>query len=94
VSDFQRTESDAQLRHQTVKNTLDQLTSSGALRFDCNKGKAWIDPGLWEASEAEDKENLARAIYESCSSQSIDIYDAQSAKKLARYGSALGFRVY
>jgi hypothetical protein len=94
VSEFQRSESDMQLRHQAVKNTMDQLTSSRALRFDCNKGKAWIDPGLWQSSDAEDKENLARAIYETCSSQSIDIYDAQSAKKLARYGSVIGFRAY
>jgi hypothetical protein len=94
VSDFQRGESDMQLRHQAIKNTIDELTSSGALRFDCTEGRAWIDPGLWQASDAEDKENLARAIYETCSSPSIDIYDAQSAKKLARYGSVRGFRAY
>jgi hypothetical protein len=94
VSDFQRGESDMQLRHQAIKNTIDELTSSRALRFDCTEGRAWIDPGLWQASDAEDKENLARAIYETCSSQSIDIYDAQSAKKLARYGSVRGFRAY
>jgi hypothetical protein len=94
VSDLQRDESDMQLRHQAANNTIDQLTSSGALRVKCDDGKAWVDPGLWEASDARDKENLARAIYETCSSQSIDIYDSQSAKKLARYGSVLGFRAY
>lgn len=94
VSGFQKQESDAVLQHSGVESVLNRLKSSGALRVECREGKAWIDPGLWEASEAEDKENLARAIYESCSSESIEIYDAQSAKKLGRYGSVLGFRAY
>lgn len=94
VSDFQRGESDAQLRHGAIKNMLDKFTAEGVVRFDCEEGKAWIDPTVWEACNAEDKETLARAVYENCSFQSIDIYDAQSAKKLARYGSVVGFRVY
>jgi len=94
VPEFQRGLSDAILQHEAIKNTINQLTSSGAVRLDCNKGKAWIDSGLWEASNAEDKENLARAIYQTCSSHSIDIYDGHSAKKLARYSSVIGFKVY
>jgi hypothetical protein len=47
--------------------------------------------------DAELKENFPRTLYQGCSSVeggSIDIYDAQSAKKLARYRSVLGFSVY
>jgi len=93
VTEFQRTESDLQLKHQVVKNTLAKLTSSGALRVKCNEGKAWIDPELWEASNAEDKENVAHAVFESCN-KTVAIYDAKSAKKLAGYGLPDGFIAY
>jgi hypothetical protein len=94
VSDEQRAFSDALFKHGAISSVLTSLTSSGALRLNCDEGKAWIDPDLWQASNAEDKEILARAINEHCSSQSIDIYDGRSAKKLARYGSVLGFKAY
>jgi hypothetical protein len=77
-----------------VRDALKTLTEQGSLRIDCGSGKAWVDPAMWQESDAAQKELLARMIYEHCASESINIYDAQSAKKLARYGSVLGFRVY
>ena len=74
-----------------------QLQLTGQLRLDCAKGKVWVDPVLWEAMDAEKKEGFSQQLYEGCTSVgggSIDIYDAQSAKKLARYGSVLGFKAY
>ncbi len=92
VPEFTRGLSDTLIRHQAVKNTLSQLTSTGALRLKCDEGKTWIDSALWQASNAEEKETVVRAVYESCGS-AVDMYDARSAKKLARY-SASGFEAY
>jgi len=77
-----------------VNDAIKTLTRQGSLRIDCGSGNAWVDPAMWQQSDAEQKELLARMICEHCASDSINIYDAQSAKKLARYGSVLGFRVY
>jgi hypothetical protein len=84
--------------HNAKNAMVVKLQLTGQLRLDCPHGKVWIDPVLWEAMDAELKENFSRTLYEGCSSVvgdgSIDIYDAQSAKKLARYDSTLGFRAY
>jgi hypothetical protein len=74
-----------------------KLQLSGQLRLDCKAGKAWLDPELWQAVDAEAKENFARTIFEGCHSvqgvKSITIYDAQSAKKLATYSADDGLKV-
>jgi hypothetical protein len=77
-----------------VDNAIKTLTKEGSLRIDCASGKAWVDPAVWQESDAQQKELLTRMICEHCASDGINIYDAKSAKKLARYGSVLGFRVY
>ncbi|HEY2714555.1 MAG TPA: hypothetical protein VGI60_18745 [Chthoniobacterales bacterium] len=74
-----------------------KLQQSGQLRLDCNAGKAWLDPNLWQAVDADAKGNFARTIFESCHSvpalKSITIYDAQSSKKLATYSKEAGLKV-
>ncbi len=76
---------------------IDKLQQSGQLRLDCTAGKAWLDPKLWQAAEADAKGNFARAILEGCHSvgalKSINIYDAQSEKKLATYSKETGLKV-
>ena len=67
-----------------------KLQTSGQLRLDCKAGKAWIDPALWQAGDADVRENFATAIFESCQHsvkdiKSMDIYDAKSEKKLGTY---------
>ncbi len=74
-----------------------KLQLSGQLRLDCKARKAWIDPELWQAGDAEVKENFARTIFGGCHSvkgvMSITIYDAQSAKELATYSAENGLKV-
>ena len=77
-----------------VNDAVKTFKKQGLLRTDCDAHKAWIDPAAWEESSAADKEALTRSICLYCHSDSINIYDAQSGKKIARYGSVLGFRVY
>lgn len=79
-----------------VRQMVVQLQLSGQLRLDCKAGKAWIDPDLWQAGDAEVKENFARTIFEGCvsvgGSHNLDVYDSQSAKRLATYNKETGFR--
>jgi hypothetical protein len=74
-----------------------KLQLSGQLRLDCKAGKAWLDPELWNAVDAEAKENFARTVFGGCHHvrgvKSITIYDAQSAKKLATYSEEDGLKV-
>jgi len=80
-----------------LNDMIVNLQLSGQLRLDCKAGKAWFDPELWKAGDAEVKENFARTIFEGCHSvegvKSITIYDAQSAKKLATYSKMEGLKV-
>jgi hypothetical protein len=74
-----------------------KLQLSGQLRLDCKAGKAWLDPNLWQATDADAKGNFVRTIFEECHSapalKSIVIYDAHSAKELATYSKGAGLKV-
>ena len=72
------------------EDLIAKLQVSGQLRLDCKAGKAWVDPELWQAGDADVRENFATAIFGSCHTaegvyKRIDIYDAKSEKKLGTY---------
>jgi hypothetical protein len=79
-----------------ANEVIPQVIASGALRVDKPGCKAWISPMLWLQMDARTKENTAAAIAIYCSAHDpvIEIYDAQSAKRIARWGWAKGFEVF
>jgi hypothetical protein len=81
---------------QTVKQYVELMMKKGGLqKLDCDSHKAWLDPLLWYAADAQLKENMTRMIGIYCGgSRELEIYDAHSARKLASYGPWQGFKVY
>lgn len=78
-----------------IKDAVDYLVKNGALRLDMDQRKAWIDPALWLSLNAENKEKTTVVIATFVSPQNpmVTLYDKQSARELASYGSFQGFRV-
>jgi hypothetical protein len=87
---------DASERQIAISNEIvPQMISAGALRIDKPACKAWIEPSIWARADAEMKGNLAAAIAVYCSPRDpvIEIYDLQSARKIARWGWAKGLEI-
>lgn len=69
-------------------------------KLDVQAGKAWIDDGVWNMSNAEVKENLTTSLATYCAVKkneeyrSVDIIGWQSGKKIGSYSSWSGFKVY
>lgn len=75
-----------------------KLQSQGLLRVDCIEpdAKAWIATGPWKRWDAQEKESVTKNLAAYCHPQhpSIWIFDKQSGRKLASYGSSGRFEVY
>jgi hypothetical protein len=80
----------------TALSAVDGMVSAGLLRLDAPGGRAYVNPDVWAAFDAQAKEGLAAAVafHISPNNPVAEIYDAQSGKKLARWGSGFGFTVY
>jgi ABC-type transport system involved in multi-copper enzyme maturation permease subunit len=80
----------------TVIAVRGMLKKGILLRIDRRAGKAWIDPLAWARSNAQGKKSITStiAIYCKLFFGGIDIYDAQSAKRLASYGPRQGIKIY
>jgi len=69
-------------------------------KIDFNAQGVWIRPVAWSAIDAGNKKNLVMVVAEyvklrrGSSSMAIDVFDAQSGKKIAAYGDILGYRVF
>lgn len=85
----------------SLTKNIDILTNKIKLikRMKINLGKAWVDPVLWYAANAEIKENIAMNIAFYCGwkggsgGNRSEIYDNQSGKLLAEYSELWGFKV-
>jgi hypothetical protein len=78
---------------------INQLQREGFLKIEPQYNKAYIARSLWNKMDAKTKEDFSAGLAVYCGSQKgtnlnwVEIYDKQSAKKLAKYGS-WGFEVY
>lgn len=81
---------------QIANEVIPQMIAAGVLRVDKVAGKAWIAPLLWLQLDAQGKADCAAAIAIYCSAKNpvVEIYDAQSARKLANWGWAKGLEVF
>lgn len=78
------------------RKVADGLISDRIIRIEERRGKVWIDPQEWRSVDAQAKEQIsalfAGYIWDSGFwTSGIEIYDMQSAKRLATYGR-LGFK--
>jgi hypothetical protein len=75
-----------------------ELQARGLLRLDREQHRVFVSPVLWLSMDAALKETFAVIQAIDCgqlgTSHFVDIFDAQSARKLATWGSSSGFRVY
>jgi uncharacterized protein YaaW (UPF0174 family) len=79
-----------------ANEVVPQMIQEGVLRVDKGACKAWISPMLWMQFDATGKADAAAAIAVYCSARDpvIEIYDSQSARRLARWGWARGLEVF
>ncbi|MCS6244665.1 MAG: hypothetical protein H2172_12500 [Opitutus sp.] len=73
-----------------------QLQADGVVKIDVKLSKVWIDPIEWITVDAAGKQQLATLFAgyvwdANPDSKSIEIFDKQSAKRLARFGR-MGFQ--
>ena len=82
------------------RELIQRMQNEGVLRLDVQRKAAHIDPLFWMAIDAQQKENVTvllathGADQDETGYEAIDIYDKQSARKLASYGPFQGFKVY
>ena len=77
---------------------IEKLQRQGFLRIDCSgpEAKAWIAARVWKGWDAAEKEDVTKNLAAYCRPEepSIEIFDYQSVRKLARYGPLQPFKVY
>jgi hypothetical protein len=82
------------------RDLLNKLESKGLLRLERRQANAYVDLALWVTMDAKLKEDFATTLAIECASSrdsdyyAIDIFDKQSARKLAELGPFAGFKVY
>jgi hypothetical protein len=79
-----------------ANEAVSQMLEAGAVRVDKAAGKAWISPLVWMHlnTDAKDGCGAALAIYCSPHDPAVEIYDAQSAKKIASWDWAKGLEEF
>jgi hypothetical protein len=77
-----------------ANDVVPSMIEAGSLRVDKATCKAWIDPIVWLRFDAEMKGKAAAAIAVYCSAHDpvIDLYDAQSARLIARWAGPRAWR--
>lgn len=86
--------------NESQKAFLKKLENEGLLVLKPDLNTAYINPDLWAQMNIMQKENISAAIAVYCGNFKgkttywAVIYDLQSGKKLAKYSSAWGFKVY
>jgi len=103
LSSGKRTGTDATSSSPTLNKgqveLIDKLQREGYLRVEHEYNKAYIARSLWNGMDAKTKEDFSVGLAVYCGAKKgtninwVEIYDKQSAKKLAKYGS-WGFEVY
>jgi hypothetical protein len=79
---------------------LADYTSRHLIRIDTRQRKAWVSPDFWIVLDASKKESLVELMAAKCASEnadqmaSIDVFDMQSATRIAEFGPFSGFKVY
>lgn len=77
---------------------IEKLQRQGLLRVDCSEpeAKAWIAAKVWKGWDTAEKQDVTKNLAAYCRPEepSIEIFDYQSVRKLARYGPLQPFKVY
>jgi hypothetical protein len=79
---------------------LSDYTAHGLIRIDTGERKGWVDPTFWVSLDADKKEKLTELMAAKCgyankiNVSAIDLYDMQSARKIAAFDPLSGFEVY
>ena len=84
-------------KYKSSEKVVKLMLKQGVLRrLEPQERKAWVDSITWVMLDAYNKEVVTRAlaIYVSPAYPEIDVYDAQSARRIASYGPFQGFKVY
>lgn len=82
-----------------ARESVEHLLRNNIARVDIQMHKVWVDPLLWAAADAATKEEIAArfALYFAEQNKKTiyrcEVFDKQSAKRLARYSRAFGFSV-
>ena len=83
-----------------IEKAVNDLREMGFVKkINLEARKAWVDMGMWQIANAEQKESFTKTLALYCghvansTTYFIDIFDWSSGKKIAKYDS-LGFKVY
>lgn len=82
---------------QKERTMLSDLERNDLLRVERNQQKVYVDIMLWVGMDAQRKETFTRMMAIECADSdyyTVEIYDKQSARKLADFGPFRGFNVY
>jgi|ERR1051325_7426483 hypothetical protein len=82
-----------------IKKGIEDWIRSGQVEVDRTAWKAYVAPAFWESLDHRQKEDLAfaLAVYVDegrSSGLSIDLYDKQSGKKIAKWTDFSGMKFY
>lgn len=87
------------LRSDQIKY-LEELQTEGYISIEAELNKVYISPDLWYGMDAKLKEDFAASLSIYCGNKKgtelywVEIYDKQSAKRLAKYSKSWGFDIY
>lgn len=82
------------------KALISRLLGKGYLVVEPEQRSASVDPIFWASIDAKAKKNLTISLANYCADENgtgyaeVDVYDKQSAKKIASYGPFQGFKVF
>ncbi|MFN3802351.1 hypothetical protein [Belliella pelovolcani] len=82
-------------------NAIETLVKEKLLKFDYELDKVYVSPNVWSQYNVEGKETFTKlcAIYlrykqnDKKNSPGLDLFDYNTGKKIATYGSIRGFRI-
>ena len=83
-----------------TESLIEDLTKKNLIRIESGERKGYVNPDFWMQLDASKKEILVEAMAAKCASDkgdsmaSIDVFDAQSARKIAEFGPFSGFKAY
>jgi hypothetical protein len=83
-----------------TEQEIADMRSLGLLkRIDLEQQRAWVDPRIWRGINAQTKENVSAVIAYYIARKTgagvhAEIFDNQSAKKLASYSKLSGFEAF
>jgi hypothetical protein len=77
---------------------IEKLISQGYATVNVESQAVYLETSIWEGSDANVKQNLTEAfgkyIQQKNGGLFVEIYDKQSGKKLAKWGSSSGYKQY